>query len=109
MNMERLSREDRSALMRAERYPKIMTAALRIASKRGYLNMVRGEIAEEAGSSPGLVNHYFGTMDALRDAVMTEAVKTGQLDVIAQGLAAGHAVARDAPPELREAAVRALA
>lgn len=109
MNMERLSREDRSALMRAERYPRIMAAALRIAVERGYLNMARGEIATAAESSPGLVSHYFGTMDDLRNTVMEEAVKTGQLDIIAQGLAAGHVVARSAPPELREAAVRSLA
>lgn len=112
MNMEsavRLSREDRSALMRAERFPKIMAAAMRLAVERGYRIISRGDIAEAAGSSPALVSHYFGTMDDLRNAVMVEAVKTGQLDIVAQGLADGHAIARDAPAELREAAVRALA
>jgi len=109
MTVERLPREDRAALMRDQRRDKIMRAAVSEASRSGYRNMTRGDIASSAGVALGSINHEFGTMDGLRDAVMQEAVKTRRLDIVAQGLADGHAAARDAPAEMREAAVRALA
>lgn len=109
MTAERLPREDRAALMRDQRRVKIMRAAVAQAELRGYRTMTRVGIAAAAGVSVGSINHEFGTMDALRDAVMRDAVSAWRPGIIAQGLADGHAVAQDAPVELKEAAVRALA
>jgi AcrR family transcriptional regulator len=95
--------------MREQRRAKIMRAAVSEASRSGYRNMTRGDIAQAAGVAHGSINHEFGTMDALRDAVMHHAVAACRLDIVAQGLADGHAAARDAPAAMREAAVRALA
>jgi AcrR family transcriptional regulator len=104
-----MPREDRYRRMRDERRGKIMRAAVSIATTKGYRTMTRDEIAAAAGCSAGLINHEFGTMDGLREAVMREAVDNSQLDIVAQGLADGHAIAKDAPADMKEAAVRALA
>ncbi len=71
--------------------------------------MTREAIATRAGVAFGSINHEFGTIDKLRDAVMEDAVTNERLDIIAQGLADGHPLARAAPDDLRTRAVRALA
>lgn len=109
MTDTRLSRPERSAQMRAERRQAIMRAAVETASSMGFRSMTRESIAEAAGVAQGSINHEFGTMDALRDAVMLEAVNKERLDIVAQGLAERHPTACGAPAEMREAAVRALA
>lgn len=107
--MAKVPRDERYAMMRDQRRDKIMRSAVSLASSGDYRTITREQVAANAGCSVGLINHEFGTMEALRDAVMREAVDTRRLDIVAQGLAAGHAVAREAPAEMREAAVRALA
>lgn len=71
--------------------------------------MTREQIAGVAGVAVGSINHEFGTMDGLRDAVMQEAVDVERLDILAQGLAERHPIACSAPADIRGAAVRALA
>jgi AcrR family transcriptional regulator len=106
---ERLTRDDRSALMRSERRTAIMAAAIKLAAAGGWRNLTRDRVASAAGVAVGSVNHEFGTMGELRAAVMREAVASERLEIIAQGLADGDETARDAPAELREAAIRSLA
>lgn len=109
MSDNRLPREDRAALQRTERRQSIMTAALVEAAAAGYDKMTREGVASRAAVSSSSINHEFGTMDALREVVMSEAIEAGHLIIIAQGLANGHPLARAAPEHLRLEAVRALA
>ena len=105
---ERLSRDDRAAQMRDARRSTIMAAALELADAKGWHSLTRDGVAAAAGVAVGSINHEFGTMDALRDAVMLDAVTNEKHAIIAQGLAAGHPFARNAAAELREAAIRAV-
>lgn len=106
---ERLSRDDRATQMREARRSTIMAAALELATAQGWQSLTRDGVAAAAGVAVGSINHEFGTVDALRDLVMLDAVANKKLDIIAQGIAAGHPFARGAPAELKEAAIRAVA
>ncbi len=91
-----------------DRREAIMTAALTVATKVGYMTMTRDQIAAEADCSPGLVSAYLGTMPAMRRAVMRAAVARKVLPVVAQGLAMRDKHAMGAPEGVRAAAVRGL-
>ncbi len=91
-----------------DRREAIMTAALTVATKVGYMTMTRDQIAAEADCSPGLVSAYLGTMPAMRRAVMRAAVTRKVLPVVAQGLAMRDKHAMGAPEGVRAAAVRGL-
>lgn len=87
----------------------VLDAALRLAGSRGYRNITRQQVADEAGVAVGSVNNAFGTMDGLRDAVMAAAVDRSLAAIVAQGLADRHPAALGAPATLRNAAVESLA
>lgn len=87
----------------------VLDAALRLALLRGYRNITRQQVADEAGVAVGSVNNAFGTMDGLRDAVMAAAVHRGDLPVIAQGLVDRHPAALNAPQAIKDSALASLA
>jgi len=91
-----------------DRRQTILSAALRVATDLGYLRATRDDIALAAGCSPALVSHYLGTMKQTQRAIMGEAIRTGNLRVIAQGLSHADRRACNAPAELREAAAASL-
>lgn len=92
-----------------ERRAQILAAALDAAETHGYRNLTLQQIATAAGVSKGLPMAYFGTMTALRRAVMREAVRVANLRVIAQGLVANDSHARKAPSDLKTKALAAVA
>ena len=106
---ERLSRDDRSALMRSRRRETILQAATLLAQRLGFRNLTREIVATEAGVAVGSINHEFGTMDALRDEVMCVAVEHEHLGIVAAGLAQRHPTACAAPERLRQEALTVLA
>jgi AcrR family transcriptional regulator len=55
---------------------RIRDAALALFAERGFAASSIREIAKAAGVSPGLVQHHFGTKDALREACDAHAVVT---------------------------------
>lgn len=87
----------------------VLDAALRLAGQRGYRNITRQQVADEAQVAVGSVNNAFGTMDGLRDAVMAAAVERSLPAIVAQGLADRHPAALNASAELRGAALASLA
>jgi AcrR family transcriptional regulator len=101
----RLPREERAALQRAERRSAILGAAVDLAATKGYRNLGRDVVAQMAGVALGSVNHEFGTIDALRDAVVVEAVRTESLPIIAQAIVDGHGAVADLPAELKKRAL----
>lgn len=87
----------------------VLDAALRLAGQRGYRNITRQQVADEAQVAVGSVNNAYGTMDGLRDAVMAAAVERELLPVIAQGLADRHPSALAAPLSVKDSALASLA
>lgn len=85
-----------------------LAAAIAIANETGWRSITRDAVAERAGVATGTVNYIWGTVERLRAAVMRHAVAAGDLTILAQGLADGHADAQEAPIELRRAALERM-
>lgn len=78
----------------------IFNTALHLARTRGVQNVMRGQIAYLLGCSEGVVSYHFKTMCALRDALMTHAIKEKDLALIAQGYVTRHPIVMKAPEAL---------
>ena len=87
----------------------VLEAALAMAQERGFASITRDGVAERAGVAAGSVNNAYGDMSGLRDAVMASAVEREMVDIVGQGLAAGHPAARNAPEDLKARALAKLA
>ena len=86
----------------------ILEVAYTMARRDGFGTLTRDGVAAEAGVAMGSVNHYWGKMSALREAVMRRAVEEENLELIGQGMALGDSVAKSAPLELRTRALTTL-
>src|SRR5688500_16943078 len=53
---------------------RIRDAAIRLFAERGIAGTTVRDIAQQAGVSPGLLRHHFGSKDALREACDTYAL-----------------------------------
>lgn len=105
----RASRQQRAAEMVARRNATILEAAIQEAGEVGYQWITREAVATRAGVSAGSVNNAYGRMVELKRAVLREAVARGLANIVAQGLADNHEIARNAPPELKAKAVALMA
>jgi len=90
------------------REEEILSAALDIAKASGLAAVSGKKIAAALGIGRTGVMHHIVSMHSLRQAVMRRAIKTEELDIIAQGLATGDPIAQEAPEELRRRAVEML-
>ena len=79
----------------------LLKHALRVARKHGYKHCSRAQIAEEAGCSANLLNYYFDTLPKLHRAIMGEAIRVVDLDIIAQGLLAKDPRVENISEEIR--------
>ena len=86
----------------------ILLCAIKLAEVSGYTKVTATAVAEEAGVSHPMVSHYFGTMVQLRTDIMRRAVKSGNLKIIAQGLANGDIHAKKADQKVKEDALKCL-
>jgi len=91
-----------------DRRQSILTAALAVAVRDGYLRTTRDAVAAAAGCSPALVSHHLGTLPQMQRAIMGEALRVANLRVIAQGLSHGDRRALNAPLSIRELAATSL-
>lgn len=92
----------------ALRKENILQVAMVIATRKGYTDFTRADLAEAAGISPALINHYFHNMKCLQRDIMRRAVEQKVLPIIIQGLAKKDLIVRRAPQELRAAALAHL-
>lgn len=83
----------------------ILSAAVGIAERDGYMVMKRDDIALAAGCATGSVHRYFDTMDNLRHLVMKHAIENGNMTVLGQGLAMKHPAAQAASKEMKKVAL----
>lgn len=86
----------------------ILEVAYTMAQRDGFGTLTRDGVAAEAGVAMGSVNHHYGTMQVLRDAVMQRAVEEENLELIAQGIALGDTIAKSAPLDVRTKALATL-
>lgn len=86
----------------------ILNAAVFLAEKQGYRQVIRDDIARLVGISGAAVQYHFKTMDLLRDALMEFAVKTRNAKVVAQGLALSDTRALAADDKLKQEALRTM-
>lgn len=89
----------------------ILKAAVLIAEKPGgWAKLTRQAIAEAANCSEGLVSRYLGNMAKARALIMKFAVRTENIEIIVQSLAAhdGYAVKKWLPVTLHRRAVQSL-
>lgn len=100
--------QSRTRLDPKDRKRLILQAAIATAKKKRLFNMTRIEVAAAAGCSAPLVGVHFKTMDALRDAVLAEAIKTRDLSLVAQGIAIAHPRCKRLSAELRAQAIADL-
>lgn len=92
-----------------DRDGRILEAAIRLAEVDSFQWLTRDDVADKAGVSPGTVSNAYGTMRALKRAVLEEAVKRRILPIIAEGLGARHPIALAAPEDLRREALASIA
>lgn len=93
-----------------DRDTRAMDAALALAKEgRSILAVTREAVAERAGVSVGTVSNVFGTMDEMRKEIVREGIRRKDAQVVGLGLALGDFNARNAPPELKQAALAMLA
>lgn len=98
----------RTRLTPQVRKDQLLTVALSLAAVHGYARLTRDQIAAGAGVSAGLVSQSFGTMTNLRRDIVRAAVRTENLPVLGQALAAIDAHARSAPDALKLRALNSL-
>lgn len=92
-----------------DRKGQIMDAALKVASlPGGWAKLTREAVAREAGCTDGLVSKYYGTMITFRRSIMRAAINQENLQVLAQGVAAGDPYAKKADPALITRALQTL-
>ena len=72
--------------------------------------MTGKEVAEAAGlQSHGLIGHYFGSTENLRQAVMDRAIDTENIEIVLQGIVLRDAKAMTVPSDLKQKALLKLA
>lgn len=68
----------------------ILAAALELAETLGYQHVLKRHIAKKLKIGMGTINSNWGTMNALRDEVVREAIRTANAAVMLQAIAARH-------------------
>jgi len=96
-------------MKKTDRKKQIMTHAIELSRKIGYMNVRRDGLAKNAGVANGLVSVHWSTMTQLKKAIMREAIQLEDLVIIGQGLAMKDKHALKAPEELRDRAIAQLA
>lgn len=110
------TRQYTTRMAKADRSNQILSAALKVAGKVGYIKMTRADVAQQAGVSECLITRYFATMDALRDAVVQEVAKESMINlptpanlrILAEALVAKHKDAGKAAKKHKDAIVALL-
>lgn len=101
--------KERTRRLPRDRKDELLSAALALAEKQGYMNVSRAAIASQCGVSEALLSHHFGTMTEFRRTLMRYAIRKENLAVVLQGLVARDARALKAPDALRARACAEIA
>lgn len=89
-----------------ERHSILLATAIKLAEKPGGLgNLQRGPVAAKAGCSASLINHYFGDLEGLRQAVVKKGIQDQNLAIISQAVIARLPLARKLDAALKQRAI----
>lgn len=91
-----------------ERREQLLSAALDLAEKHGYMNITRDQVGAAASCSPALINRYFNDMAGLKNQVIREAVRRRCLLVIGQAVVNKHPGVRAVSCAIKDQAIAAL-
>lgn len=91
-----------------DRKQSILDGAVKLAQRQHYATITRDQLASACDVAGALINHYFGTIEKLRDEIVKEAVRREVLRVVAQGIIAKHPATRRASLDLRRRALASL-
>lgn len=96
-----------SKLATPERRQRLLEAALAVAERLGFQGVASPDVAASAACSDGFVRQMLPA-GSLPDEILREAIRVGNLLVLAQGLAVRHPIALAAPPDMRVRAAEVL-
>ena len=88
-----------------KRKEQIVTIALALAEKKGYLAVTQQDIAKKAKTCRQLVVNYVGNMKEMQAFIMKEAIKRKMVSVVAQGVVMkqkGMKIPKSLKPEIRK-------
>lgn len=91
-----------------ERAKHVLSAAMTLARMEGYQWITREGVALVAEVSEGTVSNAYGTMLDLKRAVVTEAVRLGDLTIIGQAVASGSPLVEGVDPAVKQRALASL-
>ena len=92
-----------------DRKDQILQAAVLLAAKPGgWSTLTRSCVAKQANCSDALISSYFGTMANFKRDISRAAVRTTNLWIIAQALAAGEPWAIKLAPGLKSQALKTI-
>jgi AcrR family transcriptional regulator len=92
-----------------ERAQQVLEVAVKLATKRGLRQVTRGEIAEAADCSAGLVTKYLGGRQEMQTAIVKAAIKQRIVPIVATAIADRYPAALRAPEDLKAEAIAYLA
>ena len=101
--------ERKRAASTDSRIKQITAVAMLIAStKVNYKSVNHKDVASKSGISSSTVRRYFNTREMLHDAIIKQAVKDGNLSIIAQGVVDGHRHTRRVSKQVKNKALQSL-
>lgn len=83
----------------------IVCTALSLSLEKGYWDVTRDDIAKVLNVTGNNIQYHFGTMEALRNKVISRAIDEKILPVIAQGIIHGQAPTNNITKYLRKRAL----
>jgi len=89
-----------------KRYAQLAEIGVELAEVSDYRMVQFGQIAQIAGVTRTLVQHYFKNRFTLQNVILKTAIQKKNLRVVAQGVIAGDPAVMDAPARLRQRALR---
>lgn len=84
---------------------RILQAAIRSAIAQSDYRVNRDDVARRARVAPGLVNHYYGAVVNVHDAIVEFAIRNGLHRVVAMALLANHPATKKLTPGERQKAL----
>lgn len=88
---------------------RILAAAVKLSEELGYQHVMKRHVAAKCKIAMGTVNSNWGTMKALRKAVVLQAIADNNNIIISQALVAGDLTARRLEKARRAEALASLA
>lgn len=90
------------------RKKQILEAAMALARESSLYAVTRKDVAARVGCSAPLIGFYYASIESLRKAVVTEAMRTEDLPILAQCIVMNNSRMRRLSPELRARALATL-